>query len=384
MVLFKRILSLIAVLTLLIAPASLATEDEEYVLGDLLFDLLDEEDRAEWETWESEVLEEGQTDEDAYAHLERMEDHSVSIDPNELDKNPSLPDDPLNILLLGVDARKDVTDIGLADVVMICSISRSTGEIKLTSIARDTCVTLPGYRNQNRLNTAYKFGGMDGAERDLVDGGPKLAMRTVNYNFDMNIEYFVTINFFGLAAIIESLGGVDIELTKQEANRINYELRKEPVDKVQREPVEGRAGMHHLDGMQAVTFARIRGLDNDLVRTSRQRKLIEVLLSQVSVGMNLATMANLMETALPYVYTNLPTNTIFELGSAVLASGVGDRASAGESLLMQHRVPMDKCFGYKDINGSSMIYLNDRNLKLNKDSIHKFIYGDVYPREAAE
>ena len=376
----KRLLSILLCVALLIPCVVLAEEDEEVILMELYE--LDEEQQAMWEEWDA-VEEEPEEDEEAQAEalLDELElTNAAEIDPSELDINENLPEDWFNILLLGVDARQDVTDIGLSDVVMICSIHRETGEIKLTSIARDTAVTLPGYKNMNRINTAYKFGGMAGQKNGVKDAGPKLAMRTVNYNFDMNIEKFVTVNFFGLAAIIDSIGGVDIELTKKEATRINYELRKEPLDKVKRKAVEGVAGVHHLDGMQAVTFARIRGIDNDFVRTSRQRKLLEVLLKQVIGDMNLVKMVQLMETALPYVYTNLTINDIYELGMTVLRSDIAQKAADGESVLRQHRIPMDKCFGYKDINGASMVWMNEKNFKLNKESIHKFIYGEVYPR----
>ena len=376
----KRLLSLIMCLALLVPGVVLAEEDEEVSLVALYE--LDEEQQAMWEEWDAAAqLTEEDEEAQAEALLEELEMTNLAeIDPSELDINENLPEDWFNILLLGVDARKDVTDIGLSDVIMICSIHRETGEIKLTSIARDTAVTLPGYKNMNRINTAYKFGGMSGEKNGVKDAGPKLAMRTVNYNFDMNIEKFVTVNFFGLAAIIDSLGGVDIELTKKDATRINYELRKEPLDDVKRDPVEGVEGVHHLDGMQAVTFARIRGIDNDFVRTSRQRKLLEVLLKQVIGDMNLLTMVELMETALPYVYTNLTLEDIYELGRVVLKSDIAEKAANGEDVLRQHRIPMDKCFGYKDINGASMVWMNEKNFKLNKESIHKFIYGEVYAR----
>jgi LCP family protein required for cell wall assembly len=356
-------------------------EDEETILGDLIYATLDDEDQAEWDKWEAEALLDGDDEADALDHLFQLADDAVFIDAGELERNENLPVHVVNILLIGIDSRTDVLDIGLSDSLMILSVNLNTGSAKLTSIMRDTYVSLPGYQNGNRINTAYKFGGMAGQKSGAKDAGPKLAMRTVNRTFDMNIEYFITVNIFGLAAIIETLGGLDIELTKAEANRINFELRKEPMDKVKRASVEGRAGLHHLDGMQAVTFARIRGIDNDFVRTERQRKLLSVLMKQLlDGGMSFDRMVGLFETALPYVYTNLTTMKLFELGMAVLSSDILERAAHGEPLVSEHRVPMDKCFAYQTIDGMSVIYMNDKNLKLNKDSIHKFIYGDVYPR----
>ena len=254
---------------------------------------------------------------------------------------------------------------------------RASWKIKLSSIARDTAVVVPGFKNIYRINVAYKFGSDTEAEQ-AQDGGPKQAMRTVNRNFQMNVENFVTINFFGLAAIIDGLGGVDIELTKAEANRINYELRKEPLDKVKRQKVEGVAGVHHLDGMQAVTYARLRGIDNDFVRTSRQRNLLEILLKKVMQGMDLNKMMDLMSSVLPYVYTNLTAGQMFDIGTSMLQSGLMDKAAQGTSLVEQFRVPMDKTFSYKTINGASLVYMNSSNFKANVEALQEFIYGQSF------
>jgi len=381
MTLLKRIWYIIVILAL--AASITLAEEEEFLLKDIIYASLDDESREQWDQWEAEEAAMSSMDDEEHAllHLDRLPDASVDIDPSELEMNDKLPSDTINILLLGLDSRKDVLNNGLSDVVMILSFNKTDGSIKLTSILRDTYVSLPGYTQGNRINTAFRFGAISGERNNMADAGPKLAMRTVNRNFDMNIEHFITVNIFGLAAIIDSLGGIDIELTKAEANRINYELRKEPMDKVKRSPVEGRAGMHHLDGMQAVTFARIRGIDNDMVRTERQRKLMEVVLNHVlHNGFTLDGMVSLMETALPYIYTNIPPTMLFELGYAALSSGLLTRVSNGEVLFSQFRIPMDKGFTYQNIDGMSVIFMSDRNKRINLESLHQFIYGQAYLR----
>ena len=384
----KRLVSLFCtfVFLLSILPAALGEEDPEVsFFGDKIKDELDAEDLAQWEQWEKEETTVTTGDDEASIALEDLDaEHAqmltdlgdgdiANIDLSVLEANPDLPADYVNILLLGVDSRTDITNTGLSDVIMILSIQKQTGEIKLSSIARDTAVTVPGYKNAYRINVAYKYGS-----QKEENGGPKLAMRTVNRNFQMNVERFVAINFFGLSAIIDSLGGVDIDLSKAEANRINYELRKEPLDKVKRDKVEGVAGIHHLDGMQAVTFARIRGLDNDFMRTARQRKLLEVLLNQVMQHMDMNRMMDLLTAVLPYVYTNISVGEMFELGTTVLQSDLSQKVAAGAPLLAQFRLPMDKTFGYKDINGASLVYMNGKNFKTNIEALHEFIYGQSY------
>ena len=386
----NRVISLLCVILLLLCmvPSALSEDPEVSILSDDIKKNLDTEDLKQWEQWEQEDTGVTKGNDEAAIPLNELDDEHAQmlselgegdiadIDLSELEANPNLPADVINILLLGVDSRTNVTDTGLSDVIMILSINKTTGSIKLSSIARDTAVTVPGYKNAYRINVAYKFGSAK-----EKNGGPMLAMRTVNRNFQMNAERFVAINFFGLAAIIDSLGGVDIELTKAEANRINYELRKEPLDDVKRTKVEGVEGVHHLDGMQAVTYARIRGIDNDFMRTARQRKLLEVLLNKVMQGMDLNKMMDMMTSVLPYVYTNVSIGEMLEIGTGVLQSGIVDKAAAGQTLLEQHRVPMDKTFGYKDINGASLVYMNGKNFKANIEALHEFIYGQSYYQE---
>ena len=252
-----------------------------------------------------------------------------TIDPDKLDINANLPSNVVNILLVGVDTRSTSLDDGLqnGDVQIIVSINKDDGSIKLTSILRDLYVTIPGYKNKNRINTAYSR------------GGGQLAMRTINKNFELNIENYITINFYGLASIIDSLGGIDIEMTAKEAKAINTYLRQHPPKydnqskDYTRENLPNKAGTHHCDGIQAVMYARLRKVDNDFGRTARQRKLMELLLEKVlDGGMSMTELNNLLNACMPYVQTNMKASTLFDLALGVLRSGISDRLTRGESL----------------------------------------------------
>ena len=338
------------------------------------------EEQALWEDWDEEADGDGNTkaenagemtpeEEEALAELEiAMNDSQPmdEVDLSNLEPHEDLPDNVVNILLLGVDNRSTDLERGLSDAVIICSINKDTGAIKLTSIARDTAVIVPGFKSKNRINVAYKR------------GGPELSMKTVNRNFQMNIHNYVVVNIHGLADIIDALGGVDMEMTKREAGRINYELRKEPMDKVKRTKVEAKDGVQHLDGMQAVTFARIRGIDSDLERTRRQRHLLETLLTTVSKDMDIAKFMHLVETAMPHGDTNLTPVELIELGAAVLKGESMANVMSGSAGMEQLRIPIDKKFGYREFGGASLIYLSEKNLKLSIETIHEFIYGESF------
>ncbi len=304
----------------------------------------------------------------------------TSINPDDLEINPRLPDNVINILLIGIDSHdKDINEektSHLNDVNMILSIGLDDGSIKLTSILRDTYVELPGYRNKARLNESF------------YRGAGQLAMRTINHNFELNIQHYVVINFYGVASIIDQLGGIDIDMTKTEARAVNaylrnaYKSRKftyDTRDRSERVELEARDGVQHCDGIQALIYARLRKIDNDFARTARQRHLMELLLKQVISDIDVDRLVGLLETCLPYVGTNMTASEIANLAMLVLRSGVLAKASAGESLLQQHRVPMDGMYGYLDVNGSSVINMNARNFQLNRESIHYFIYGEYYP-----
>lgn len=130
-----------------------------------------------------------------------------------------------------------------------------------------------------------------------------------------------------MASIIDSLGGIDIEMTAKEAKAINTYLRQHPPKydnqskDYTRENLPNKAGTHHCDGIQAVMYARLRKVDNDFGRTARQRKLMELLLEKVlDGGMSMTELNNLLNACMPYVQTNMKASTLFDLALGVLRS----------------------------------------------------------------
>lgn len=303
-----------------------------------------------------------------------------TVDVGVLEKNENLPDNVINILLIGIDSRSENLEESNqhGDVQIIVSINKDDGSIKLTSVLRDLYVTIPGYKSKNRINVAYQR------------GGGELAMRTINHNFDMNIEHYIVINFFGLASIIDSLGGMDIELTKQEAGAINAYIKKNPPrydnqgDDYERIPLEKVNGVQHLDGIQAVMYARLRSIDNDFARSARQRNLLELLLKKVTEGgMDFNKLFGLLETCLPYAKTNMSLSDMGSLAMTVLQSGLLDKVAEGGSLLEQNRIPMDNTWKYDTTSsGASVVaFRTSARLTENIKALHEFVYGAYYPAD---
>ena len=377
MKLLKKLTALLLALTLLLGVTALAEDempdqidmDEIVVVDGVAINAAGEE------------IEGFEIPEELMATVEILDaEIDDTVDVGSLELNENLPDNVVNILLIGIDSRSESLDESNqhGDVQIIVSINKDTGEIKLTSILRDLYVTIPGYKSKNRINVAYQR------------GGGELAMRTINHNFEMNIEHYVVINFFGLASIIDSLGGLDIELTKQEAGAINAYIKKHPPvydnqdDDYERVPLEKKNGVQHLDGIQAVMYARLRSIDNDFARSARQRNLLELLLKKVTQGgMDFNKLFGLLETCLPYAKTNMSLSDLGNLAMVVLQSGLLDRVNSGAPLMEQNRIPMDGTWKYDETSsGASVVaFRTSKRLQENIEALHEFVYGDYYPAD---
>lgn len=168
-----------------------------------------------------------------------------------------------NIAVFGVDSRDSSVGKGAnSDVIIIVSINRDSGDIKLVSVYRDTYMKV-GEDSYNKINYAY------------CAGGPERALKALNEDLDLNITQYITFNWKAVATAINILGGVDIEISKAEFAYINgfitETVKGTDIGSIQLE----HAGMNHLDGVQAVSYARLRLMDNDYARTERQRKVIQ-------------------------------------------------------------------------------------------------------------
>ena len=173
------------------------------------------------------------------------------------------------IAIFGLDGRDGSINKGSnSDLIMICNINRDTGEIRLVSVYRDTYMSIGEGYSYNKINAAY------------ANGGAAQALAALNRDLDLDITEFVTFNWKSVADGINMLGGVDIDITKPEFRYINSFIT-ETVKETGVPSVHLKsAGMNHLDGVQAVAYARLRKMDTDFQRTERQRLVIEKTLKK--------------------------------------------------------------------------------------------------------
>lgn len=283
----------------------------------------------------------------------------------DLSVNPNLPSEWLNVLLLGTDERT-LTESARTDAMLICSINTTTGEVKLTSIMRDTAVEfddLGKYNGTYRINSANYF------------GGPEFAMKTVNECFDMNIQYYVTVNFFGFQKVAQALGGIEVDISEAEMNEINKRQKEQAriaynagIDESDQENVllETYGENVHLNGRQTLAYARIRksdSSDNDFNRAERQRTVLIKLMEKLrgrSAGEIMALVVSLSDN----VATNMDLNTVAEIAITVLSSDMTDV----ETL----RLPEVGTYKEERRNEQEMFY--DCDWETNSLTLYNFIY----------
>ena len=284
---------------------------------------------------------------------------------DEINNIQPIDEEIVNIALFGIDTRNVKSFKGLSDSIMILSINKGTGDIKLISVMRDSLVEIPKESGTiyNKINGAYSR------------GGATLAIKTLNKNFGLDIKEYATVNFYGMADIIDAVGGIEIEVQDKEIdanNGLNHNIR-EQADylNIKNPPLVKKGGLQKLSGIQAVAWARIRsvsiseGTANDYGRTDRQRVVIEKLLNR-ALDMKVSEYPNLIKNMLPYLETSLSYSEILTL-SKVLSK---------EIEFTQTRVPQsDYVIPAPKISGvGSVVYYN---LEFAQKIIHSFIYDDI-------
>ncbi len=215
------------------------------------------------------------------------------------------------IALFGGDSREGQLEAGThADTIMVASIDDKTKEVKLVSVYRDLVVKRPD-GELGKANSAYFI------------GGPKEAINMLNQNFDLDIEDYVTVDFMALADVVDLLGGIEIDVTDTEAEEVNNYIG-ETAQVVGKKAKKMKGGLQTLDGVQAVTYARIRkNVGGDYARTERQRLVIQKLVKKVKAT-DLATLNEIIDTVFSKVSTSFSLKELVSLASGVLQYELGE------------------------------------------------------------
>ncbi len=247
----------------------------------------------------------------------------------------------VNFLLIGQDKRAGQDD-QRSDSMILCTLNKSTKTLTMTSFLRDMWVYIPGYYNQ-RLNKTYFL------------GGSSLLNETLDYNFGVSADYTVEIDFSGFMEAVDLVGGLDIELTKTEAEYLNkrgnwgVETNKD---------WSLKEGVNHLTGSQTLAYSRIRKIGTDFARTNRQRKVLITLVEKAKT-LDVFELYNLITSILPLVNTDLETPQVMGLLVDVLPM-------LGDLKVVSQRIPTNGQYSYANKNGADVIVLSEKNMKANK------------------
>jgi len=270
----------------------------------------------------------------------------------------TLPKGCTNILLVGIDVNS--TDTSRSDSMIIVSVGNN--KVHLTSIMRDTGVYIPGRSGLHRINAAYAYGGIE------------LLLQTINENFHLDITRYAVTNYDDFSKIIDALGGLTIsDITEKEVTYLNDTIRSMCYYKYKKgqmtyddayaqyeNNIVSGSGTLHLNGIQALHYARIRKLDSDYQRTARQRKVLKAAMIACLNPVSLIRMLGVLPSC---INTNMSIPEIIALGERCLvAVATGNEPD-------QLRLPANGTYS----DGGGMF--KDVDYEANYNKFIDFVYG---------
>ena len=218
-----------------------------------------------------------------------------------------------NIALLGVDTRDVTTNDGSrSDAIIIVSINKETKDVNLISVYRDTYLDLGEDYGLDKVTHAYAF------------EGPALTLSTLNRNLDLNISEFVTVNFEIVAEVIDLIGGIEIDIKEEELSQMNKYIADTSKNIGVSSNKLTHAGTQTLDGVQAVTYSRIRKTaGGDYKRTERMRTVLMKTFEKAK-KMSISDMNKIANKVLPEIQTNITQGEIMSLIPQVISYNIKD------------------------------------------------------------
>lgn len=309
-------------------PDQDAMKDFDIVDPDEIDQMIDQMDPEE-EVDEGESITKEEEEEIASDNAEFMEAEPVEEESH-----------VYNVLLIGVD-RRDRSWAGNSDAMILMSLNEDKKQISMVSLMRDSYVNIPGI-GMRKLNAAH------------ANGAGPLLLKTITQNYKIQVDRYVSVDFFSLTDIIDALGGLDLELTAAEAEYMNAGS----TDKVL------KAGTNHCDGAQTVSYARIRYVGNsDYQRTERQRTVLTKIMDKLKT-MSVTKLYDFVKQVLPLVTHNIPEDEIWSL--------LAKAPTLFQYNLVKERVPYDGMFRPATINKRSVLVLDwEKNVSRLKQTLYE-------------
>ena len=257
--------------------------------------------------------------------------------------NVEKSNDVINILLVGADKRSSWKEDGRSDSCMIATIDKKNEKLKITSLMRDMYVDIPGY-GKHKFNAAYSYGGVE------------LLYKTILSNFGVSVQGYAIVDFEAFRKVVDTLGGVEINLTEEEHSILMSRYHRTSVLKL-------KPGINNMNGTQALAYCRLRqDKKADFGRTERQR----YVLNQIFLSMKSQPISKWYETAeaiMPEISTDLSSDTILGYLKDIIFMGTTD--------IEQFRIPVDGSFENGSANGQDILEID---MDENRNALHDYIY----------
>ena len=263
------------------------------------------------------------------------------------------------IALFGLDNRENSSySSGNSDVIMMARIDKDTKEVRLVSVYRDTFLKMTDLDNTeaySKANAAYAV------------GGPEQAVRMLNTNLDLDIQEYVSFDFSAVAEAVDILGGVEIEITEEECVHLNnYCIETSKVTGKSYDPLPG-GGTYNLDGVQAVSYGRIRyTAGDDFKRTERQRLVVNKMVEK-ALKSDIGTINDLIDAVFPQIKTSLGKTELIAMAMDAFHYKLGE--SRGFPFDLRNKVVS---ISYQKSNADCVI---PKDLSSNVKQLHDFLYG---------
>ncbi|MEE0859698.1 MAG: LCP family protein [Acutalibacteraceae bacterium] len=315
-----------------------------------------------------EAINDNKSDENSSTTTSSLKDGDASLDLFD----GTLLNDPmiLNIMIFGEDSGADsTTEYGRSDTMIMLSIDNRHKQLKMTSFMRDMLVTIPctddagNPHGLDKLNAAYTLGGAE------------LSVKTIEANFGVDIDRYAIVDFKSFKNIIDALGGIDINLTQDEIDYINWQTYLNGQSE-ERYEIQAEPGLVHLNGRQALWYARDRGYEDeehpefvvsgdDFDRTSRQRNLLRTLVSDFKEA-SITDIVKIVGEIGPMITTNLKKDEITTLVANSLTYLSYD--------VQEFSLPTGDCYRYSWYNEQSVLEITD--MQKMRTQLAKFVFGE--------
>ena len=261
-----------------------------------------------------------------------------------------------NVLLVGTDGR-DLKEKSRADSIIIATLDNNKKEIRLTSLFRDTLVNIEGY-GAEKLNAAMSLGGIE------------LLKDTIKETYDISIDKYIIINFWGFEAIIDQIGGLEIDVKDYQLNELNKYIGEStggndcPV-------IE--SGLQLLNGKQALSYARIRkGVGDDFERTERQREVLFKVAEKLRETKPTKYLG-IVNSMLDYINTNIDIIDAINMAYTIYKFPNLDTK--------QIHIPVTELADDMNYGGNiGWVFIMDR--KQNTEILQNFVFSGIEPDES--